>query len=1826
MAGDSVEFRVVVNAQGLVTGLKQVTNFGNETQKTGKKAKVAGDEVEQLNYRMNQGVVGASSAARSFSKLNQTIGQGNSGLVASYATLAANAFAVSAAFNALREAAQVEQLLQGLEVQGAKTGRTLTTVASSIQEITEGSISAADAMRAAALGSSAGLTAGDLEKLTQVATNASKVLGRNLPDSMDRIIKGVTKLEPELLDELGLMTKLTEASEIYARQVGKSAAALTNFEKRRAFVEAIQREGELKFGGIEGQVDVNQFDRLAASFQNLTQATLSWVSSSSAIGFILDNLTGTVTGLIGAVLLFGSTIRKQLLGTFTEASAVASNSAKEALKEANKLKTASQENLQSSKALLNATKQDAKTAIELTNKVPAGYKQIVDTIQSGGKVTAEQFEKATDSLERSSNRYKGIVKGLAKTNTEEAAAARAAAQEQIAANTLRIQNLEDYKEAQKTLQATEVTNRQEALKARAAQNIAAREQQTANALTAASNLNVKEAFKANLAASKAYSIELRSLRVAQLAANDSTAAAGPKMAGLRASLDALKVSAFSAGLAFKTLGVAFVSILPWAGAAFAAFSLLEMAYDKFFVTDADRAKKKAFEELEEVLNSTIAKNKEYIRVLEAEAQVGQKTLQANIIRANSLKELAEAYIKTSDEALKAELLERRIAESRAQLQGGPEVVTRVRQIDVAEAAGIDPDDPALKNALKLVEGSFLGLGATFKSFNQDQINALKAINQLTSASPELAKAFAQKTGSIKTFSEFTKVSTELLIPFSKEQGVLADSLGNLQSQLQATDQAFANFSRSLKPTTPYDQMAEGLIGLNQALEQVNRSMQKSGLSAEVAKQSFDNIVTGIGENITSRLTPATQLLLRSFNSIGSEIDALTKARDMATLVGDTAKVAELQRQIQVLEGSRSGIRQTLSSEVQKELKSTEALVLKTQEQEITLQSSLALQQANLAVIQRRGIITAADVEKQINAQNAIVAAQIEQLKNKLSLAKAELNSLEVSKQQLAIQKELIDTIKGQTVAQQETALRGGLQTATDPNQRAAIKGLIDRLARTKTPLDPDQIDVVLNQTEKAFRLQKAGVKQLETSIQATSKSILTSAEKESQKEQASIANQRTANALVQENLNVRTSNEQIEARLQDLRSGGLNTLTLELKAIDKNAKRRKEQLESEQKLQLADLERQRRLAEATGNTSQEKYFSDLINKTKVLNQAQLENVDLAAREEKLNKIGIKNAADALQIVQQSMELYQRRADLAREVADQESQIARNAAEIRIMGAGGQVDERTRLAFEAEAAQVSLRAAEEQFDLRMQAIDVEFKLLEAQRQQTVANLTAQEAALRQLGQYDLANTVASARGNLERADLTAIRSLQERQARNTVTIAKQAAEKAGLAFNNSLRPEAFGLSAATNLAERLKSRRRAAAPGTTGLPLSASAGEEAPLQSNAKPFENVKLSFMEVMDVVNTGVAISMQQFELLSSQMSERLGQDFGPEGKVLQAIARAMETLPQVFSVVKESIDKISEAMNRMGESTTKSMELVQTSTQKVGEAQNSSKEGFKSMMQVASAAFSAIASGIAAIGSLLKASSDLKIARIDREIAAEQKRDGKSAESITKLQGLEKRKEDLARKSFKTQKALMIAQAVMGTAAGIASALSLGIVGIPLAAIIGAMGAAQIAIISGMQYDGGAKTASQPPSTLSIGRRSDTVDLARGPSANAGGEAGFIRGSQGMGTNASNYRTIGSAYGGDLMRGYGNRGFVVGEKGPEIITPETPINVTPANETMGATPVNATFNIQALDASGVQDILVSQKGNIIAMIRQAANASGQGFLEEVNTNIYTRPQTQRL
>lgn len=284
---------------------------------------------------------GTGAASRDFAKESQGLG----GLVRLYATYAANVFAVSAAFGALSRAMDTTNMVSSMNQLGASVGKSLGSVSKNIVELTGGAISLSESMQAVAKTSAAGIANKDIERLAVVAKNASLSLGISMPDALSRLSRGVTKLEPELLDELGLFTKIGPATETYARSVGKSVSALTDFEKRQAFTNAVLKEGEDKFSALGDAVDVNPYDKLIASLQNLAQTGLSLVNT--VLGPIIKLLSESPMALATAVGAVGLALVKQALpalGQFKEGLTNQANAARDiAISKAKEARAAQQQ-------------------------------------------------------------------------------------------------------------------------------------------------------------------------------------------------------------------------------------------------------------------------------------------------------------------------------------------------------------------------------------------------------------------------------------------------------------------------------------------------------------------------------------------------------------------------------------------------------------------------------------------------------------------------------------------------------------------------------------------------------------------------------------------------------------------------------------------------------------------------------------------------------------------------------------------------------------------------------------------------------------------------------------------------------------------------------------------------------------------------------------------------------------------------------------------------------------------------------------------------------------------------------------------------------------------------------------------------------------------------------------------------------------------------------------------------------------------------------------------------------------------------------------------
>lgn len=2031
---DKAIFEIVVTEKGLKINQKNVEALGASVQKTTKNTKEASKAQDELNYKLNQGATGVSSAARSFSKLSQAIGDGPNGLVGAYATLAANAFAVSAAFNVLRSAAQAEQVMKGLEVQGARTGQALTVTAKRVQELSQYTLSLGDAMQATAQASAAGFDTKTIERLTKAASDASAALGRNMPDSMDRLVKGLSKMEPELLDELGAMTKLTEASKAYALQNGKTEASLSTLEKRAAFSNAILTELELKFGGIaeESGSVAQSYDRLAAAFQDVTKTLLNFISG--ALAPLLEFLASNNAALLGVGVAFLSTIRGQIVPGISELATVQAKAAQ---------------------AQSEASKKD----IESINKIGSGkrkaYNELVESIKAGTQTEAQYNAASIELADR-----KAAALGKVYKNQETGEKLRAA-------------QLQKIEESEKALS-----------KAQSAGAKARREQSIASGIAATEDMN---AFNAIGKLGSA----LGETREALKANSEAKKLAGKEAAGLGAGMRHLGAQAAITG---KIMGTAMLNALPAIGQLILIVSVLIEVFDSL-KSSQRKALESAVGTLDEVIKNAANTVKELARIEKSQGTLSARTEKELVARSNAVSNLASAYKDVVKAATDAQNAEKGNATGVAGFFD-----TLDKKANRSYFLDIRQDSEVLTEALKkdaAQSGKFFGaninaLKTTQQLLNTENVKTLDALSRLVPE--ETFDRVIELNGGLSKVVGSSQLTAKVIEELGKREGQTAQVTKDLTQSFKTADEALSEFLKSAVIKTPYDSIVKSLESVSKALVDMTLAVPDSS--------QWSGLLTGIGPELEKMLNSQNRQTIQQARSSDVVIQNLKAQKDLTGSL-----TAEQQKQLDNEKGKLKTLNEQLPNIIAN-IEQEKARFIQAQATTREMQSQIGVIQAIMSKNQLAYTAGAAGEMARLNREEQIRNIQISSLEIQKDILESSLDQVQATLTQLEAQRKLNKEINLQSSAQRVNTAQAALDSALTEaralkipeefittfmdqgvekfrgvaagalnEQQIAARNLVVASTRAlnsrKQELETDRQIVSTRAEERDIQ---ASINSIESQIEALRTQNLSAAQKRTKAAIAQAEVDAKVRDLETEKANQLRTNLVLTAKLGKLQKGLVSNLADQVQTIQTDFINQLSTLNTQSLNEQESI--QRNLAhivelKARSAGDELKAYVDLENQLNT--QLTLNTEITAARREQLKTqaninlleaIGVKNREGQLSDLKNTIDLYQKRADLAKSVADQEMEIARNATEINILRRGGEVDERTSKLLDKEAASRALESATEQYHLRLAAIDVEYQLLEAQQNTQKLNLEMQlevlKAYYRMINQggeltseqNSTINSLSAAVSNIQNIDFNAMRALEERQARNTLTLAEQAAERATLAYNNLNRvgraeseisnfqerqrlrseqrqraqenanrgpiqvPEvgdravavsvsraardaadavtqilrtnietgavppaspptppadmstillrgvedianrAFGVTspfgmrthpvtgrrsfhggvdygtpagtpiyapfagditrssfdslsgntikladefgqveiAALHLSrmlvdagDRVERGQLLGYTGNTGrstgahldyrirdlttgeyidpetgitinvrtpeiVVTAARAGELAQQPAPGIPpagqpglpaatdaantgAQTLKATFEEILDVLDTGLARGMRQFSELSEAAAERLGRDFGPQGKVLQALSEAMDTIPQKFKEIQDSINQVinsgstlvQESGQQIQEATAATAQTMQQNTETVVSGQEKAKEGFAGMAQSAADAFNAISSIIGAIASILKASSDAKIASIDREIAAEQKRDGKSAQSVAKIEAMEKKKDSIARKSFNTQKKLLLAQAVMSTAAGVAGALATqpAWLGIALAGIVGAMGLAQIAIISGMQYESSyTPKAASAPSSLSIGKRGDSVNLAAGPNANAGGEVGYLRGAAGTGTSAANYRTIGSAYGGEMMRGYGNRGFVVGEKGPEVINPETPISVTPANDVNAAQPINASFSIQALDGADVKRILVDNRGNIIQMLREAANNSGQGFMEDVNVNVYTRPNIGKL
>ena len=322
--GATITFEVTDN------GTLKMVGQNSRTAKKGldNVGKSAGDV--RRNMQAMSGRV--ESGTKGFARMQQ----GTGGLVQSYAILASTLFALGAAFRAMENAANIENQTKGFRALAQITGTSLLSITESVRSATGSMLDFQTAAQQTAIASAAGFTADQIRFLAEGAKLASVTLGRDLTDSFNRLIRGVTKAEPELLDELGIILRLDIATRKFAAANGLVAEKLTIAERRMAVFEEVQRQLIGNFGAMRDEADnfLNPFSRLSVAISDLIKAMQGPVVEFFAS--FAEFLTQNIGALTTAFALLGLSILRQIVPSIGTLSASFTEMGNNAVRAANK--------------------------------------------------------------------------------------------------------------------------------------------------------------------------------------------------------------------------------------------------------------------------------------------------------------------------------------------------------------------------------------------------------------------------------------------------------------------------------------------------------------------------------------------------------------------------------------------------------------------------------------------------------------------------------------------------------------------------------------------------------------------------------------------------------------------------------------------------------------------------------------------------------------------------------------------------------------------------------------------------------------------------------------------------------------------------------------------------------------------------------------------------------------------------------------------------------------------------------------------------------------------------------------------------------------------------------------------------------------------------------------------------------------------------------------------------------------------------------------------------------------------------------------------------
>lgn len=196
----------------------------------------------------DQGVVAGKQDLEAIGKGSSTVAQKMAAqwenVKKNWLAAAAALFAIKQAWDIANAAAKFDQQAQAFTNLAASHGVNAKQIIANLKEMSAGTVSTAGLMESAGAAMLLGIPAERLSEMMEIARASAKVMGTTTEQAFNDIAKGIGRQSPLILDNLGITVKLEKAYSAYAKAQKTTVAAMTDAEKKQAFLNAVMTSGQ----------------------------------------------------------------------------------------------------------------------------------------------------------------------------------------------------------------------------------------------------------------------------------------------------------------------------------------------------------------------------------------------------------------------------------------------------------------------------------------------------------------------------------------------------------------------------------------------------------------------------------------------------------------------------------------------------------------------------------------------------------------------------------------------------------------------------------------------------------------------------------------------------------------------------------------------------------------------------------------------------------------------------------------------------------------------------------------------------------------------------------------------------------------------------------------------------------------------------------------------------------------------------------------------------------------------------------------------------------------------------------------------------------------------------------------------------------------------------------------------------------------------------------------------------------------------------------------------------------------------------------------------